>query len=89
MIRPSTKIAGNGFGARIGRVLVELWNDETGLAAIEFCIIIGSIGFAAVAAGVKLGPILHPYLLRVVNSLEAAQAALVALRAAAPAAPPL
>lgn len=87
MIRAST-VAKNGLAARIGQALAELWKDETGLAAIEFCIIMGSIGFAAVAAGVKLGPILHPYLLRIVNSLEAAQGALVALRAAAPAAPP-
>jgi Flp pilus assembly pilin Flp len=75
--------------SRIGAAFVALWRDEAGLAAVEFCILMGSLGAASVAAGVTLGPVLHPYLLRVVASFEAAQTTLVALRAAAPATPPV
>jgi Flp pilus assembly pilin Flp len=74
---------------RVVTALVALWRDECGLAAVEFCILMGSLGAASAAAGVTLGPVLHPYLLRVVASLEAAQTTLVALRAAAPATPPV
>eukprot|EP01037_Dinobryon_pediforme_P010839 gene10839-10919_t len=62
--------------SRIAAAFIALWRDEDGLAAIEFCILMGSLGAASVAAGVALGPVLHPYLLRVVASFEAAQTTL-------------